>query len=95
MKENTKIQLAKNLFKKILKSKKRPIIFILVLLVMIFGIYNSISLLSNSTKTFLVEKGKIYQDEIVDGYIIREEQVIVGDNYGNKLIQIKSIIQSL
>lgn len=90
MKENTKIQLAKNLFKKILKSKKRTIIFILVLLVMIFGIYKFISLLSNSTKTFLVEKGKIYQDEIVDGYIIREEQVIVGDNYGNKLIQIKN-----
>ena len=57
---------------------------------MIFGIYKFISLLSNSTKTFLVEKGKIYQDEIVDGYIIREEQVIVGDNYGNKLIQIKN-----
>lgn len=90
MKKNTKVQLAKNLLKKILKSRKRTIIFILVLLVMFFGIYKFISLLSNSTRTFLVENGKIYLDETVEGYIIREEQVIIGDGYGNKLIQIKN-----
>lgn len=90
MKKNTKIQALKNVFKKIFKTKKRTIIFILVLLVMSFGLYKFIKLLSNPTKTFLVENGKIYQDEIVEGYVIRDEQIIVGEEYGNRLIQIKN-----
>lgn len=90
MKKNKLIQSVKKIIKKIFKTKKRTIIFVLVLLVIIFGIYKFCGLLNDSSTTFLIENGKIYQDESVEGYIIRNETVIVGENYGNQLIQIKN-----
>lgn len=90
MKKNKVMQSIKKIIKKIFKTKKRTIIFILVLLVVLFGIYKFCGLLNDSSTTFLVENGKIYQDETVNGYVIRNETVIVGQNYGNELIQIKN-----
>ena len=49
-----------------------------------------IRLLKNPTSTFLVEKGQIYQEETATGYIIRDEQVIKGENYKNGMAQIKT-----
>lgn len=90
MKKNKIVQSLKKIIKGIFKTKKRAIIFIIVILVIVFGIYKFCGLLTDTDTAFLVENGKIYLDENVDGYIIRNESVIVGENYGNKLIQIKN-----
>ena len=47
-------------------------------------------LIKNPTDTFLVEQGQIYQEEIANGYIIRDEVVVKGENYKNGMSQIKT-----
>ena len=90
MKKNNVFQKLKKMIKKIFKNKKRMLILVVSLLIVIFGTYKFCALIKNPTRTFLVEKGQICQDETVNGYIIRDEVVIVGENYGNKLIQIRN-----
>lgn len=90
MRKNKVVQSIKNIFKKIFKTKKRIIIFMIILLVVIFGIYKFCRLLKDTSSTFLVEKGEICQDETIQGYILRNESIVEGNNSGNKLIQIKN-----
>lgn len=66
------------------------VILILAILLLIYIIYAIINLIINPTKTFLVENGKISFEETVQGYIIRDETVIKGQNYKNGISQIKS-----
>ena len=42
------------------------------------------------TSTFVVEEGKIYQEEYAEGYVIRNETLIDVTNSENKLVAIKS-----
>lgn len=79
-----------------MKKKKKnnnvkfTVILILAILLLIYIIYAIINLIINPTKTFLVENGKISFEETVQGYIIRDETVIKGQNYKNGISQIKS-----
>lgn len=66
------------------------VILILAILLLTYIIYAIINLIINPTKTFLVENGKISFEETVQGYIIRDETVIKGQNYKNGISQIKS-----
>ena len=47
-------------------------------------------LIKNPTDTFLVENGKISLEEETQGYIIRDEEVVIGQNYKNGMSKIKS-----
>lgn len=90
MKNNTKVKRTENNLIKAIKKNKKTIIIIALLIVIIYAIIMVIRLLKNPTSTFLVEKGQIYQEETATGYIIRDEQVIKGENYKNGMAQIKT-----
>ena len=90
MKNNTKVKRTENNLIKAIKKNKKTIIIITLLIVIIYAIIMVIRLLKNPTSTFLVENGQIYQEETATGYIIRDEQVIKGENYKNGMAQIKT-----
>ena len=90
MKNNTKVKRKENNLIKAIKKNKKTIIIIAILIVIIYVVISVIRLLKNPTSTFLVEKGQIYQEETATGYIIRDEQVIKGENYKNGMAQIKT-----
>ena len=69
---------------------KYIVLVILALLLLIYIVYAIINLILKPTDTFLVENGKISFEESVQGYIIRDEIVVKGENYKNGIIQIKS-----
>lgn len=80
----------KNKWKQVLTKNKKSIILIILLAVIIYLATVVVQLVKNPTNTFLVEKGKIYQEEIATGYIIREETVVKGQNYKNGMAQMKA-----
>ncbi len=56
--------------------------------ILIYLIYTIYLLIKQPTNVFMVEEGKLYQEEIATGYVIREEKVIKGENYKNGMEQI-------
>ncbi len=66
------------------------IIAVLLLFLLVYVVSGIINLIINPTETFLIENGKISFEEQVQGYIIRDETVIKGENYKNGMSQIKS-----
>ena len=71
--KNTKQKSVKN--SKIIKAikKHRKVIIALVLLCVVIYVFCIVlKLFRNPTSTFMVEQGKIYQEETATGYIIRE-----------------------
>ena len=75
--------------KRKIKNKKIAIIIALVVIV-IYMLYAVYMLVKQPTDKFTVEKGTVYSEETNVGYIIREEQVVKGNNYKNGMEQIKS-----
>ena len=79
-----------------MKKKKKNInikyiiagIVVLVLLIYVF--IAIINLIVKPTDSFFVENGKISFEESVQGYIIRDETVIKGENYKNGISPIKA-----
>lgn len=77
--------------RKINKKKVRNIIiYTVVLIALIYIIYVIYNLIKKPTNTFLVENGSLSFEENVQGYIIRDETVIKGENYKNGISQIKT-----
>ena len=72
------------------KSLQLIITFILAIALVIYSIYAIISLIAKPTNSFLVENGKIAFEESVQGYVIRDEEVVMGENYKNGISQIKA-----
>ena len=75
--------------KRKIKNKKIAIIIALVVIV-IYMLYAVYMLVKQPTDKFTVEEGTVYSEETNVGYIIREEQVVKGNNYKNGMEQIKS-----
>ena len=71
-------------------KKNKLLIAAALFLFAFYILYKVISLISNPAKTFVVEQGKIAQEETAIGYVIREENVIKGQNYKNGMLQIKA-----
>lgn len=69
---------------------KKIILVILIAIILIYSIYIIFNLIKNPTDTFLVEKGKLSSEQTMQGYVIREEMVIKGENYKNGMEKIKS-----
>lgn len=75
---------------KIIKIRKVVFIAIALILILIYVGYSLYKLISHPTDIFMVENGKVSQEKLVDGYIIREETVIKGKNYKNGMVTIKN-----
>ncbi len=73
--------------KRIVKVVVTLLVIIAILLYFANSVYN---FLKQPADTFLVEEGKITLEETTQGYIIRDEEVIIGENYKNGMSRIKS-----
>jgi len=87
-KNTTKVR--KNKLLKLLYKNRKKIMALFLICISIYTIYIVAKLIKNPTDTFFVEQGKIYQEEVATGYIIRDENVIKGENYKNGMYQIKT-----
>ncbi|MBR1654013.1 MAG: hypothetical protein IJ690_03565 [Clostridia bacterium] len=91
MKNNSNVNEVKKSEKKVpLKNKKMTIILIVAVAFLTYCIFLFIKLLSNPTDTFIVEQGKIYKEESVSGYLIRDEEVIENESANRQNSSIKS-----
>lgn len=59
-------------------------------MILFYIIYTIYLLIKQPTKTFTIEEGKLYQEEIDIGYVIRDEKVVKGEKYKNGMKQIKA-----
>ena len=73
-----------------LNKKKYVTFLILLVAIIVYTTYIVYNLIINPTDTFIIENGKISSEETVQGYIIRDEVVLKGENYKNGLVQIKA-----
>lgn len=70
--------------------KKKIIVNIVLIMILFYIIYTIYLLIKRPTNTFTVEEGKLYQEEIDIGYVIRNEKVVKGEKYKNGMMQIKA-----
>ena len=73
-----------------LNTKKYIAFMVIIISIIIYAIYMVYCLIIKPTETFIVENGNISSEESVQGYIIREETVLKGENYKNGIVQIKT-----
>ena len=74
----------------VLKKHRKKILLLLLACVLIYVIYMVIKLIQKPTDTVYVEMGQVREEEIAVGYLIRDEEVIRGENYKNGIEQIKT-----
>ena len=72
------------------RKNNKKIIYVALALIVIYVLYTIYLLVSDKSKVFTVEQGKVYIEETNVGYIIRDENVIKGENYKNGMEQIKA-----
>lgn len=65
------------------------LIIIIILICIIFG-NRVLGLILHPTDIVVIEKGLIEKNDTVVGYIIRDENVLKGENYKNGIVQIKN-----
>lgn len=71
-------------------NKIKILITVVFMIFLIFLVTNSTNILKNPTNIFVVENGSLSYEESVEGYVIREETVLQGNNYKNGMVQIIS-----
>ena len=71
-------------------NTKRIFIILALLIILIYVVYTIYLLIEQPTDVFMVEEGKVYLEETDIGYVIRNEQVVQGENYKNGMEQIKT-----
>jgi len=76
--------------KRKINRKKQAVFIILLIAFLCYAIYMVYHLIIKPTDTFIIENGTISSEEAVQGYIIRDETVLKGENYKNGLVQIKA-----
>ena len=91
MKKNDNINdVMEDIKRKPLNGKRTKIALFLAAIFMIYCVFILIKLLANPTDTVIVEQGKIYREENVEGYIIRDETVIENDGTTSNIIHLKN-----
>lgn len=91
MKKNDNIDnMISNIKRKPLNGKKTIIAIFVAIVFTVYCTYLLIKLLANPTNTFIVENGKIYQEETTYGYILRDEQLVENTNSASKIVQLKT-----
>ena len=71
-------------------NKKKIIIYIALVLIVVYLIYAVYLLVRQPTDKVTVENGTLYLEVTDIGYIIRDEQVVKGNNYKNGMERIKN-----
>lgn len=71
------------------KNIKKLIFFLIAILVIPFFCLNFMQLLKNPSNTYLVVNGNLSQEETHEGYIVREEIIVEGNNSGKNMNKIK------
>ena len=66
------------------------IVSIIVMISLIILVTNSTKILKKPTETFVVENGSLSYEESMEGYVIRDETVVQGQNYKNGMVEIVS-----
>ena len=88
--EEKNIKKKDNKLIKFLKKHRKKILLLLLVCVLVYIIYVVVQLIRKPTDTVYVEMGQIREEEVAVGYIIRDEEVIQGENYKNGIEQIKT-----
>ena len=71
------------------RVNKIKIVFTIIFMVfLIFLVTGSTKILKNPTNVFLVENGALSYEEAAEGYVIREEETLKGEQYKNGMVQI-------
>lgn len=72
------------------KTLNRNKIFVAIVLtvVLAYTMYIIYLLIKQPTDTFTVDNGTLYLEEITEGYIIRDETIVQGENYKNGMEQL-------
>lgn len=68
----------------------KMLVVITCLVFLVFCVINSIKMLQNISQICVVEEGSLKYEESTEGYILRDEKVLQGENYKNGMIQIIS-----
>lgn len=77
------------MLKKIQKKRLFKLIGVIVLAIFLFVfLINVVRKITKSTDTFMVEEGTLSYEESAEGYIIRDETVLKGNNSSNGISQI-------
>lgn len=71
-------------------NKIKIVVTIIAMVFLIFVITNGTRLLKSTANVFVVENGSLSYDESVDGYVLRDETILKGENYKNGMVQIVS-----
>lgn len=74
--------------KRVNRNNKKIIKYAVLAVIILYVMYAIYLLLKQPTNKVTVENGTLYQEEANIGYIIREEQVVKGNNYKNGMEQI-------
>lgn len=72
------------------RNIKKILLYIVIFLVLIYVIYTIYLLIKQPTDIFTLEEGTLYSEETDIGYVIRDENVIQGENYKNGMEKIKA-----
>ena len=68
----------------------RIIALIAAVIIIVYLIYNTVRLITSPADTFVVENGTLDSAETVDAVVIRDEQVLQGNNYMNGMEKVVS-----
>ena len=71
-------------------NRKKIIIYIAFIFILLYLVYAVYLLVKEPTDKVTVEQGTLYLEETDIGYVIRDEQVVKGNNYKNGIEQIKN-----
>ena len=71
-------------------NRKKIVMYIVLALVIMYLVYAVYLLVKQPTDKVTVENGTLYLEETDIGYIIRDEQVVKGNNYKNGMERIKN-----
>ena len=83
-------QKKENKLHNIAKKKHIIIIAIAIIAIVSYSVYSGWKLISDPTDVFMVEDGTVSLEEIAEGYVIRNEKVVKGENYKNGIVPIKA-----
>lgn len=66
------------------------LVIIICMILVIFLVINSTKILSNSTEVFVATNGSLYSEEPAEGYLLRDEIILQGENYKNGMVKVLS-----
>ena len=73
-----------------MKKGKKIIAILSVIAIVIYGVISILTLLQQTSETYVVRQGTISKEDASVGYIIRDEKVVKGEDYTNGIYAIAS-----